>query len=104
MGARTYEQVLAFGEWPYDDTPTYVFTRRELSPATDAVEFVDRGVTAVSTALRRRHDHPWLVGGAHLARQCFAEREVDERRLSLVPVLSGDGVPLVSRRDRRVRR
>jgi len=63
MGARTYEQVLAFGEWPYDDTPTYVFTRRELSPATDAVEFVDRGVTAVSTALRRRHDHPWLVGG-----------------------------------------
>jgi len=94
MGARTYEQVLTFGEWPYDDTPTYVFTHRELSPATDAVEFVDRGVTAVSTALKRRHDHLWLVGGAHLARQFFAEREVDELRLSLVPVLLGEGVPL----------
>ena len=27
MGRRTYEQVLGFGEWPYGEKPTYVFTR-----------------------------------------------------------------------------
>jgi dihydrofolate reductase len=94
MGARTYEQVFTFGEWSYDDKPTYVFTHRDLSPATDAVEFVDRSVTDLSAALKTQYDHIWLVGGAQLAQAFLGEHEIDELRLSLVPVLLGGGVSL----------
>ena len=94
LGARTYEQILTFGEWPYDDKPTYVFTHRDLSPATDTVEFVDRTVADFSTTFKKQHDHVWLVGGAHLAQAFLGEHEIDELRLSLIPVLLGDGVSL----------
>jgi len=94
MGAKTYEQVRSFGAWPYDDTPTYVCTHRELSPATDAVEFVSQPVATLSTTLKQRHDHIWLVGGAQLAQAFLADHAIDELRLSLVPVLLGAGVPL----------
>lgn len=94
MGATTYEQVLGFGEWPYGEKPTYVFTHRSLSPATEAVEFVDRGVAEQSTELKQQHDHIWLVGGAQLAQTFLRERAIDALRLSLVPVLLGDGIPL----------
>jgi dihydrofolate reductase len=94
MGATTYEQVLGFGEWPYADRPTYVFTHRDLTPATDAVAFVEGSPTALSNELGSTDDHVWLVGGARLARAFLAEREVDELRLSLVPVLLGSGLPL----------
>ncbi len=83
MGATTYEQVLGFDAWPYRDKPTYVFTHRTLQPATEAVEFVDGAVTALSTELKRRYEHVWLVGGAQLA-QAFL-RGARNRRSSTVP-------------------
>jgi dihydrofolate reductase len=94
MGATTYDQVRGFGDWPYGDRPTYVFTHRDLSPATDAVAFVDGRVGDCATALTNRYEHVWLVGGASLARQFLAERAVDDLRLARVPVLLGGGVPL----------
>ncbi|SFR56921.1 Dihydrofolate reductase [Halogeometricum rufum] len=94
MGATTYQQVLGFGEWPYGETPTYVFTHRELSPATEAVEFVDRDVAAVAGELERKHDHVWLVGGAQLAQSFLRAGEIDHLRLFLAPILLGDGIRL----------
>lgn len=94
MGATTYEQVRTFGEWPYDDKPTYVFTHRDLSPATSTVTFVDRSVADQTAVLKQQYDHIWLVGGAHLAQTFVEEHEIDELRLSLVPVLLGGGIRL----------
>jgi len=94
VGATTYEQVLTLGEWPYGDRPTYVLTHRDLPLATDAVELVERPVADLSTELRRQYDHVWVVGGAAIARAFLNEREIDDLRLSLVPVLLGGGIPL----------
>jgi dihydrofolate reductase len=94
MGATTYEQVLGFGEWPYGDTPTYVFTHRNLSPATDAVRFVDGRIAGIVPDLRGRYEHVRVVGGAQLAQAFLQYRELDTLRLSLIPVLLGDGIPL----------
>ena len=94
IGATTYEQVRGFGEWLYGDTPTYVFTHRDLPRATEAVEFVAGDPAAVVAELRDQYDHVWLVGGAALAQSFLRVREVDTLRLSLVPVLLGDGIPL----------
>lgn len=94
VGARTYEQVLGFGEWPYGDRRTVVVTHRDLPRASEHVEFYAgdlRGLVADLTAV---HDRIWLVGGAALA-GAFLERElVEEIRLSVIPVLLGGGVRL----------
>lgn len=94
MGATSYQQVLGFGEWPYGETPTYVFTHRALSSAAEAVEFVDGGVASVASELGRRHDHVWLVGGAQLAQSFLREGEIDDLRLFFAPILLGGGIRL----------
>jgi dihydrofolate reductase len=94
MGANTYEQVLTFGAWPYEDRPTYVFTHRELARATDAVTVVEGDVAGLVADLKREHDRIWLVGGAALARTFLREGQVDELRLNVVPVLLGSGIAL----------
>lgn len=94
MGARTYEQIREFGEWPYGDRPTYVFTNRALPRLAETVEFVEGDVGAVATQLKRRYGHVWLVGGAQLLSSFLSENEVDELRLSLVPILLGSGIRL----------
>ncbi|MFC7026540.1 dihydrofolate reductase family protein [Halomicroarcula sp. GCM10025324] len=94
MGSTTYEQILGFGDWPYDDRPTYVVTSRDLPLATAAVELVDGDLDALVTDLKRQYDHVWLVGGAQLARAFFALEQVDRLRLTLAPVLLGEGIRL----------
>jgi dihydrofolate reductase len=94
MGSRTYEQVLGFGEWPYERRPTYVVTGRDLPRANDAVEFADRPVPELAADLRSRYDHVWLVGGAQLAQAFLREDLVDELRLHVVPTFVGRGVRL----------
>ncbi|WP_144905964.1 dihydrofolate reductase family protein [Halobellus captivus] len=96
MGATTYEQVLSFGEWPYGDKPTYVFTHRDLPPATDEVLFVNGEIAHLVLELRQQYNHIWVVGGAHLAHSFLREREIDTFRLSFVPILLGDGISLFS--------
>jgi len=96
MGATTYEQILGFGEWPYGEKPTYVFTHRDLSPATEAVEFVTRDVAPLSNELKQQHERIWLVGGANLAQSFLREQEIDDLRLFFVPILLGEGIRLFS--------
>lgn len=95
MGSTTYEQVLGFGEWPYGDRPTYVTSSRDLPTPRDSVTVYDGDVAAlVAEELAPEYGHVWLVGGAALARSFLERGLVDELRLSLVPILLGDGVQL----------
>ncbi|WP_323171775.1 dihydrofolate reductase family protein [Natrialba sp. PRR66] len=94
MGSRTYEQVLEFGAWPYEDRPTYVLTSRELPLASDAVSLVDEEPAELVADLRANHDRIWLVGGGALVRSMLRANCVDELRLHLVPVRLGGGISL----------
>ncbi|SDR19075.1 dihydrofolate reductase family protein [Natronobacterium texcoconense] len=94
VGSNTYEQIRSFGEWPYEDRPAYVLTRRDLPRATDAVEFYDGNVTDLSAELDQQYDRIWLVGGARLARSFLRANQIDDLRLSIVPILLGDGISL----------
>lgn len=94
MGARTYEQVRSFGEWPYESRPTYVLTHDDGPPEIDTVEFVQDDAASLGARLRGDHERIWLVGGAEVARAFLRARQVDELRLSVVPLLLGSGVRL----------
>lgn len=96
MGATTYEQDVARGEWPYGNRPTWVFTHRELpSPIGATLRFVSGPVADVVPSIRETSARDvFLVGGAQLVAQFLSAQAIDELILFVVPVVLGAGVRL----------
>ena len=94
MGSRTYEHALELG-WPYGDTPSVVVTGREWPAPRKNVEFYAGDLeTLVRVKLAPRFRNIWLVGGAMLCQRFLEIGLVDEIRLTIAPVLLGDGLRL----------
>lgn len=94
MGSHTYEHALELG-WPYGDTPVVVVTGREWTSTQKNVEFCAGDLRKMmKEKLLPRHRNIWLVGGAMLCRLFLELGLVDEIRLTIAPVLLGDGLRL----------
>ena len=94
LGSRTYEHALELG-WPYGDTPAIVVTGRKWPPARKSVEFYSGDLEAlVDAKLAPRYRNIWLVGGAMLCQRFLELGLVDEIKLTIAPVLLGDGLRL----------
>jgi dihydrofolate reductase len=94
LGSRTYEHALQLG-WPYGDIPTVVVTSRALTATRSSVEFYSGDLRRlVERVLAPRYRNIWLVGGALLCQSFLGLGLVDEIRLSIAPVLLGDGLSL----------
>lgn len=94
MGSRTYEHALELG-WPYGDTPVVVVSSRQWPVAKKSVEFYSGDLrTLVDERLAPRFKNIWLVGGAMLCQRFLALRLVNDIRLTIAPVLLGDGLRL----------
>jgi len=94
LGSRTYEHALELG-WPYGETPTVVVTGRNLSTTKKSVEFYSGDLGALIDAkLAPRYLNIWLVGGAMLCQRFLELGLVDEIKLTIAPVLLGDGLRL----------
>jgi dihydrofolate reductase len=96
LGSRTYEHAIELG-WPYGDTPVVVVTSREWSPASarKSVEFYSGDLkTLVDVKLASRYRNIWLVGGARLSQHFLELGLVDEIKLTIAPVLLGEGLRL----------
>jgi dihydrofolate reductase len=96
LGSLTYEHALQLG-WPYGDTPTVVLTSRELPSTRKSVEFYSGDPKSlIDEILAPRYGNIWLVGGAMLAQSFLRLGLVDEIRLTIAPVLLGEGLRLFS--------
>ena len=94
LGSRTYEHALELG-WPYGDTPAVVVTGRKLSSTKKSVEFYSGDLkTLDDEQLAPRYRNIWLVGGAMLCQRFLELGLVDEIRLTIAPVLLGEGLRL----------
>lgn len=94
LGSRTYELALELG-WPYGNTPVVVVTGREWPLARKTVEFYSGDLKKlVDEKLAPRYRNIWLVGGAILCRRFLELALVDEIRLTIAPVLLGEGLRL----------
>lgn len=92
MGSHTYEHALQLG-WVYGETPTVVVTSRNLAANRPTVEFYSGDLaTLVHEKLAPRYRNLWLVGGALLGQRFLELGLVDEIRVTLAPVLLGDGL------------
>ena len=97
LGSRTYQHALELG-WPYGDTPTVVVTSREWPAVRKSVEFYSGDLqTLVDGKLAPRYRNIWLVGGAMLCQRFLELGLVDEIRLTIAPVLLGEGLRLFGR-------
>jgi dihydrofolate reductase len=100
MGSKTYEFVLGHN-WPYGDIPSWVFTSRELAridgagrlrfASGDVAEHHDEVVAAADGK------DVWMVGGGELASQYLEAGLLDSVRVTVVPTVLGDGLPLFAR-------
>lgn len=93
LGSRTYEHALELG-WPYGDTPTIVLTTRKLPAPKETVEFYSGDLATLIKDKLARYRSVWLVGGAMLSQRFLELGLVDEIRLTVAPVLLGDGLRL----------
>ena len=97
MGARTYEHALELSRsygWAYGDTPTIVVTHKNLSVERLNVEIYSGDLNKlVNERLKPNYKNVWLVGGAVLVKDFIRLKLADEIRLSVLPIILGDGTP-----------
>ncbi len=105
MGSHTYETALGFeGKglgWAYGDTPTFVLTSRQLPVTRSSIELCAGDLTElINTRLKPVFRNIWIVGGGAVSGACLNLGLADEVRVSLVPVLIGDGIAFCARLTR----
>lgn len=99
MGARTYEHALELSKsygWAYGETPTIVVTHRNLPVHRPTIEMYSGDLRSlVNERLKPRYKSVWLVGGAMLSKEFIRLGLADEIRLSILPIILGDGLPFL---------
>lgn len=93
MGKTTYDQVLTFGEYPYKDKKSFVFSRASQNND-DNVEFVSDIAKFVKDSFPGAGENIWLVGGAKIIGSFLKQGVVDEIIITVIPILLGKGISL----------
>lgn len=97
MGRGTYEMIESFGEWPYSDKPTWICSHNKTSPMAGMNCMEETSpASVVQKASEMGCHHLWLVGGGKLVTTFIEENLLTDISISLMPVLLGNGIPLVS--------
>lgn len=97
MGRNTYDTVLGFDGWAYQDTPVFVMTHRDIESPRDPVARVE-GISGsprdvVATLATRGFERLYIDGGQTV--QSFLEAgEIHRLLITRIPVLLGQGIPL----------
>ncbi len=107
MGSRTYETAMGFEAkghgWAYGDKPVFVLTSRSLPRCRPTVEFLSGDLRQLmDQKFRPNFSSIWVVGGGAVCGDCVRLGLVDEVRMSLIPVLIGQGIPFFPGLDRDV--
>ena len=96
MGAKTYEHAMELSKdygWPYGDKPTIVVSHRNLTTERSNIEFYSGDLNKlVKERLKPNYRSVWVVGGAMLVREFLRLKLADEIRMSVLPIILGDGV------------
>jgi dihydrofolate reductase len=105
-GSVTYEFILdqfdQGKEWPYKGKPFWILSSRDLPvPKAEQVDLrvVEGDVAELCDQMRASagEGNLWVVGGGNVASQFADAGLLDEVRLTVVPVVLGEGKPLFDR-------
>ncbi len=94
MGKKTYDQILTFGEYPYKNKKSFVFTRNDSLTKDENVEFASYVEEFTRKLISSSEGNIWLVGGSELFSVFLQHKLVDEIILSVIPIVLRKGIPL----------
>lgn len=95
MGRTTFDQLLGFGEWPYQTLKTYVMTSSPPGELPEGVEAVSESPTALAEKLSgTAPQNIWVVGGGALIQSFLKEGLIDRMDLFVMPLMLGSGIRL----------
>jgi dihydrofolate reductase len=103
-GRKTYSKGIELGMkdaamWP--GMKNYVFSHRPPKSPLPGFEFVDEPIKLFIKRLRsERGKHIWMMGGGEIIASFLDEGEIDEFHINVIPVLIGEGLPLIAPRHR----
>ena len=97
MGSHTYEHAFELSKtygWPYGNVPTIVLTGRQLPIERPNIELYSGDLNSlVNQRLKPNFNNVWVVGGAMLVKSIMRENLADEIRMTVLPIVLGDGTP-----------
>ena len=97
LGSRTYELAVELSKsygWAYGDKPTIVVSTRKLKSDRQNIEFFSGDLNKlVEEQLKPKFRNVWVVGGATLAKNFLRLKLVNEIRVSILPIILGEGLP-----------
>lgn len=97
MGRTTYDQVAAFGQWPYPEKRVVVFSHREIAHVPEGVSTTSQAPEEwLKNVQAGLSGNIWLVGGGLLNRGFWEADLVDRLIVTFLPVVLGAGRPLFS--------
>lgn len=97
MGRNTYEKVLSFGLWPYENIKVIVLTHKELADTNvlyKNVEYFSGDLKVLIERLRSEGIKRVYIDGGVTITNFLAEGLLDEIIVTVVPVILGKGIPL----------
>lgn len=101
MGARTYEHAVELSKlygWAYGEVPTIVLSHKNLQVIKPNIEIYSGDLhKLVNETLQPNYKNIWVVGGANLVKDFIQLKLADEIRVSILPIILGDGIPFFDR-------
>ena len=93
LGKTTYDQILTFGEYPYKEKKSFVFSKSGQNTDNN-VEFVPDVEKYVKDGFPGAGKNIWLVGGAKIIGSFLKQGVIDEIIITKIPVILGNGISL----------
>ena len=98
-GRKTYDQALTMGGVGGfgKKMKNYVFTHRPPKSAVEGVEFVNKPIGPFAEKLRKQPGKDiWMMGGGGVIASFLDAGQIDEFSIHVIPVLIGEGIPLIA--------
>ena len=97
LGYNTYAQVvneLSVGKWPYPTMKGYVLTNKDIE-GNEQVKFIKKSAKDLIEIIKiQKGKDIWICGGANIVNQFIKEDLIDEYRISIIPIILGNGIRL----------
>jgi len=105
-GRKTWSKGIEMGMKDSGPDPrirNYVFSRRSRKSSASQVEFVREPIKPFAQRLRaQRGKNIWMMGGGEIIAAFLDAGEIDEFSIHVIPILIGEGIPLVQPRHRSI--
>lgn len=107
IGRKTFETVLSFGiKWPYKK-PVFVLSKTlkkiPIQEKKAKIELIDGELKNIISSLNNRNYNRLYIDGGKTIQSFLEEDLIDEMIITIIPIVLGEGIPLISKKLNKIR-